>query len=284
VKDVYPPPESAPKKKFSIGKFFNGVISLKRYVALIIVAAVVFVFTISGTIIIKANSANIQSMQNKIDTAQAQNYSQAEAAREDGYSTGYKRGFSEGADSVEIVPPTTTTPDVPAAAEAGSEQGRNTPVSGEVELFQMEPFSSDYWTPDVGECQDSLGNRYNTDYISYLVSSKGDWWSEYRRDCWAEFRLDGKYTRLKGRYAPHLNLQDGETVNIIIYADNGNEGNYQVVYQSDALRRKTEPLPIDFDIDLGQDCKYMRVDCVRNANKESTEHNMLLLIDWRLYN
>ncbi|MCL2509152.1 MAG: hypothetical protein FWF05_08260 [Oscillospiraceae bacterium] len=128
--------------------------------------------------------------------------------------------------------PTTTRPTTP-----------DPPDPNEISIFSLNPVNKGSWDPNKGALEDSLGNTYST--VPYIAISD--------RSGWAEYYTQGKYSRIKGKVAPHKDLRQDLVVQLKIYADD------LLKYSSVEIARKT--LPFDFDVEI-KDAQFIKIEVI----------------------
>ncbi|MDR3085200.1 MAG: hypothetical protein LBU47_02685, partial [Christensenellaceae bacterium] len=114
-------------------------------------------------------------------------------------------------------------------------------LHAEKSLFELTPTSHYRWNLNDGSLINSLGTRYANN-TQFLITSQTVFAST-----WAEFDIDGEWTKLKGTLAAHEDMKRGAAANIRILVDTGHTGEWEEVYPkgASAVTRKTEPFPLD---------------------------------------
>ncbi|MDR0915646.1 MAG: NPCBM/NEW2 domain-containing protein [Oscillospiraceae bacterium] len=128
------------------------------------------------------------------------------------------------------------------------------------------------WT--YGETGEGLANASGTIYkaealLNWVMPSvEGGYNSGYGKAAAnAEYRLDGKYSRLTGVIEPHQYCSEGAIVVVTVYVDN------VVMWESPRITRRSSAVPISVDITGGE---YVKI-TVRNDEYQNIGGKILIM-------
>jgi len=171
------------------------------------------------------------------------------------YSKGYAIGYEDGKSSVGVV---NQNDRYQEGYETGLEAGKalngsrtstnplsTTPSNTSVLLSRLNWINRySFWDFNQKRYDgpiDPLGENYEGKCRSYLITHTSG-------SSWAEYKTNFEYTRLTGTLVPHALLADNKTVYMMVYKDNDGTGKFDLIYTSDGINRKSEPLSINVDI------------------------------------
>lgn len=101
------------------------------------------------------------------------------------------------------------------------------------------------WNWNEGTPEDPFGNNYSGS-INFTIQSNHEWGSG-SKTIYAEYRLDGKYALLTGNLIPYTSINENSTYQVLVYTDDGSS-NFQLVYTSPEIGRKTDSTPFEAPI------------------------------------
>lgn len=112
------------------------------------------------------------------------------------------------------------------------------------------------WTWNEGTPEDPFGNNYSG-AINFTIQTDHDRYGDPRTVS-AEYRVDSKYVTLTGNLIPYTSINENATYQILVYTDDGSN-NYQLVYTSPEIGRKTDSTPFEATI---SGAKYVKINIV----------------------
>ena len=141
------------------------------------------------------------------------------------------------------------------------------PTDG-VALASLNVFNekSSSWNINSGGKEDTLGYDYSSTN-SYIVLGNGHWYD----NGYAEYFIDGKYTKLTGNIAPHSSAAGEDTSTVQIYGDNG-----MLLYESKTVSVRTDVFSFELDASKMTGVRFLRI--VQSGSADIP----LLLTDWTL--
>lgn len=113
------------------------------------------------------------------------------------------------------------------------------------------------WNWNEGTPEDPFGNNYSGS-INFTIQSNHRDYNSDTKTVSAEYRLDGKYTTLTGNLIPYTSIYQNATFKVLVYTDDGSN-NYQLVYTSPDIGRKTDSTPFEANI---AGAKYVKINIV----------------------
>lgn len=112
------------------------------------------------------------------------------------------------------------------------------------------------WNWNEGTPEDPFGNNYSGS-TNFTIQTDHDSWGDPRTIS-AEYRVDGKYAILSGKLIPYTSIHENSTYQVLVYTDDGSN-NYQLVYTSPEIGRKTDPYSFEAPI---AGAKYVKINIV----------------------
>lgn len=143
-------------------------------------------------------------------------------------------------------------------------QGLTTPSKDGVALASLGVFNdNDYhWHINEGGKEDTLGADYSHSSSYIVVGGYG---------CgYAEYFIDGKYTRLTGSIAPHKSASGEKKSSIQIYGDD------KLLWGSDEVGTRTDVFSFEIGADKLAGVRFLKI------VQKGSDYVPLLLVDWTL--
>lgn len=119
-------------------------------------------------------------------------------------------------------------------------------------LSSMTPINGG-WEWNKGTPEDPFGNNYSGS-VNFAILLSEDYWGD-PISFEAEYRVDSKYTTVTGYMVPYTSIGEDSTYKVMIYTDDGSD-NFQLVYTSPDIGRKTDSTPFEANI---AGAKYVKI-------------------------